>query len=168
MGTWLKLFNKSHFWDFCWNQWEPESLSTGINCWDRILSSLGGVFLRVKRHIEESGLERERDKLLASLLEHLDPAIPAVNGHLPHSGLIRNMSQKKKNHLLCIRQYQLVFLPLNTQRVSMHVLGVLSNSFSSLAKVLGAHCPLKLWGSIPFFERVNSWFNNCPNRNGCP
>ena len=56
----------------------------------------------MKRHIEESGLEREKDKLLASLFEHLDPAIPAVSGHPPHSGLIRNMSEKK-NHLLCIR-----------------------------------------------------------------
>lgn len=64
--------------------------------------SLGGVFLRVKRYIEESGLEREKDKFLVSLFEYLDLVIFVVSGYFLYFGFIRNMSEKK-NYFFCIR-----------------------------------------------------------------
>lgn len=83
MDIWLKFCNKNNFWDICWNQWETEFLSAGVNCWDRISSSLGRISLRVKGLIEESSLERDRDKFPVSLLKYIDPAIPEASRHPP-------------------------------------------------------------------------------------
>lgn len=51
--------------------------------------SLRRVCLRVKGHIEESELKKEKDRLLMSLLKCIDPAISEASNHLPHSRLFR-------------------------------------------------------------------------------